>query len=76
MRANSRDLGAVGIHQQLFALESISGTAVVWTWVMKQNGKFGNQGSREKFGRISYSYLHGFTVSFVPFPKTSFSDPP
>lgn len=57
----------IGVHQW---------AAVVFTWVIKQNGKFRNQGSRQKFGSISYPNLRGFTVSFVPFPKETFSDPP
>lgn len=44
--------------------------------IIKQSGKFKNQGSREKSGSISYSNLRGLTVSFVPFPKRSLSDPP
>jgi hypothetical protein len=73
---NSSVLHVIGIYQLLFELEFITGTSVVWTWVIRQNGNFAIQGSREKFGNISYSNLHGFIVSFVPFPKVSFSDPP
>ena len=76
MRVNSRVPLEAGTHQRLFQLESTNGAATVWTCVIKENGKFRNQGSREKFGSISYSDLHGLTVNFIPFPKKSLSDPP
>lgn len=75
LRGNSSVLQEVGTQSGFVWIEVYQWAAVVWTWVIKQNGKFRNQGSREKFGSVIYPNLLGFTVSFVPFPKETFSDP-